>query len=107
MKFQLSRSSLRLPNEPSRVNITLTHLRTTLNLNPLETPSLGYYTRKKLAAHQTRVELKEGIAITRRVYNRNVPDFEDVWGKYGERIETFGYGMYLKIIACREVVHSS
>jgi len=57
-----------------------------------------YYTRKKLTAHQTQVELKEGIAIARRVYSKNVPDAEDVWGKYGEKIETFGYGMYSKII---------
>jgi len=62
------------------------------------TETKAYYTRKKLTAHQVRVELEEGIAIARRVYNRNVPDFEDVWREYGERIETFGYGMYSKII---------
>jgi len=67
--------------------------------NHIELRKTGaYYTNKKLTAHQARIELKEGIEIARKVYGKNVRDFEDVWSEYGERIETFGYGMYSKVV---------
>jgi ubiquinone/menaquinone biosynthesis C-methylase UbiE len=58
----------------------------------------AYYTHKKLTTHQAITELKEGIEIARKVYGKDVPDFKDVWDRYGKKIEAFGYGMYSKIV---------
>jgi hypothetical protein len=58
----------------------------------------AYYTNKKLTANQAMIELKEGIEIARNVYGKDVQDFQDVWDRYGNKIEAFGYGMYSKII---------
>ena len=57
-----------------------------------------YYTNKKLTTNQAITELKEGIEIARRVYGRYILDFEDVWDRYGQKIKTFGYGMYSKTV---------
>jgi len=57
----------------------------------------AYYTNK-LTTNQAIIELKEGIEIARKVYGKDVPDFEDVWDRYGEKIEAFGYGMYSKTV---------
>lgn len=43
-------------------------------------------------------ELKEGIEIVRRIYGKKVPEFREVWERYGKKIEAFGYGMYSKIV---------
>ena len=56
-----------------------------------------YSTRLKMTAEQTKVELEEGIEIARTIYGREVPDFEEVWEKYGSTIERHGYGMYSQI----------
>ncbi len=58
----------------------------------------SYYTGKKLTPNQAKIELKEGIEIARKVYGKDVPDFQDVWHKYGNKIENFGYGMYSKTV---------
>ncbi|MEA2089202.1 MAG: class I SAM-dependent methyltransferase [Thermoproteota archaeon] len=58
----------------------------------------AYYTNKKLTAKQATIELKEGIEIARNIYGKAVPEFKDVWGRYGKKIEAFGYGMYSKIV---------
>jgi len=58
----------------------------------------AYYTGKRLTADQARIELSEGLEIARRIYGRKVPSFEEVWGRYGKRIEASGYGMYSKTI---------
>lgn len=58
----------------------------------------AYYTNKKLTANQAKIELRDGIQIARRIYGREVPSFKKVWDRYGKRIETFGYGMYSKIV---------
>jgi len=58
----------------------------------------AYYTKKKLTANQTKIELSEGIEIARKIYGREVPSFEEVWDRYGKTIEAFGYGMYSKIV---------
>jgi ubiquinone/menaquinone biosynthesis C-methylase UbiE len=58
----------------------------------------AYYTNKKLTANQAMIELKEGIEIARNIYSKDVPDFQDVWDRYGNKIEAFGYGMYSKTI---------
>lgn len=57
-----------------------------------------YFTHKKMTANQTKTEFKDGIEIARKIYSKNVPSFEEIWDKYGEKIETFGYGMYSKIV---------
>ena len=57
-----------------------------------------YFTDKKLTASQAKTELKEGIEIARRIYGKKVPEFREVWDKYGKKIEVFGYGMYSKIV---------
>jgi ubiquinone/menaquinone biosynthesis C-methylase UbiE len=57
-----------------------------------------YSTNKKLTAKQTRVELKDGIEIARKIYGKTIPEFKDVWNRYKKRIESFGYGMYSKIV---------
>jgi len=58
----------------------------------------AYYTNKKLTKDQAIIELKEGIEITRRVYGKDVPDFQEVWNRYRNKNEAFGYGMYSKIV---------
>ena len=58
----------------------------------------AFLTNKKMTANQTRTEIKDGIEIASRIYGREVPSFEEVWAKYGDRIETSGYGMYSKIV---------
>ena len=57
-----------------------------------------YYTNKKLTPKQAMTELKEGIEIARKVYDKDVPNFKDVWEKYGSEIKSFGYGMYSKVV---------
>jgi ubiquinone/menaquinone biosynthesis C-methylase UbiE len=57
-----------------------------------------FCTDKKLTPSQTIIELKEGIEIARKVYGKDIPDFEDVWDRYAEKIEAFGYGMYSKTV---------
>ena len=58
----------------------------------------AFFTNKKMSANQTKTEIKDGIEIARRIYGRKVPTFEEVWAKYGNRIEASGYGMYAKIV---------
>ncbi|MDH5200551.1 MAG: class I SAM-dependent methyltransferase [Candidatus Bathyarchaeota archaeon] len=57
----------------------------------------SYRTGLKMTADQTRTELREGIKIAREIYHRDVPDFAEVWQRYGPTIERHGYGMYSKI----------
>lgn len=63
------------------------------------TGSEAYFTRKKMTAAQTEVEIKDGIEIARRIYCRRVPAFGEVWRRFGKSIETYGYGMYSKVVA--------
>lgn len=58
----------------------------------------AYFTNKKLTASQAKTELKKGIEIARRIYVKKVPEFREVWDKYGKKIDAFGYGMYSKIV---------
>jgi len=58
----------------------------------------AFFTRKKMTANQTKIEFKDGIKIARKIYGRRVPAFNSVWKKYGKNIETYGYGMYSKIV---------
>jgi ubiquinone/menaquinone biosynthesis C-methylase UbiE len=58
----------------------------------------AFYTNKKLTVNQAVIELKEGIEIAKKVYGKKTTDFELVWNRYGEKIETFGYGMYSKTV---------
>jgi ubiquinone/menaquinone biosynthesis C-methylase UbiE len=57
----------------------------------------AYCTGSKMTATQTRKELVDGIRIARNTYSREVSDFEEVWRRYGPRIEKHGYGMYSKV----------
>jgi len=57
----------------------------------------SYFTGSKMTADQTRTELIDGIRIAREIYGREVPNFEEVWERYGPAIERSGYGMYSKI----------
>jgi ubiquinone/menaquinone biosynthesis C-methylase UbiE len=57
-----------------------------------------YSSNKKLTAKQTKVELTDGIEIARKIYGKIIPEFKDVWNRYQKRIESFGYGMYSKIV---------
>lgn len=57
----------------------------------------SYSTGLKMTAAQTRMELKDGIKIAKDIYGMDVPDFEEVWKRYGPTIERHGYGMYSKI----------
>jgi len=59
---------------------------------------ITHYTHRKLTSNQAMTELREGIEIARKIYLKNVPDLADVWDRYGERIEAFGYGMYSKTV---------
>ncbi len=59
--------------------------------------SKSYSTGVKMTADQTRTELMDGIRIAREIYKRNVPEFDEVWRKYGPIIERHGYGMYSNI----------
>lgn len=58
----------------------------------------AYLTNKKLTADQAKTELREGIEIARKIYGKKISPFKEVWDKHGKNIETFGYGMYSKII---------
>jgi len=58
----------------------------------------AYFTHKKMTANQTKTEFKDGIEIASKIYGREVPSFREVWDKYGKTIESFGYGMYSKIV---------
>jgi len=58
----------------------------------------AYYTHKKMTSSQTKTEIQDGIEITRKIYNRKAPSFNEVWNKYGKKIEAVGYGMYSKIV---------
>jgi len=58
----------------------------------------AFFTRKKLTANQTKIEFKDGIKIARTIYGKKVPSFQTVWQKYRKKIETYGYGMYSKIV---------
>lgn len=57
----------------------------------------SYNTGQKMTATQTKRELRDGIEIARKIYKKKVPDFEEVWKRYGPMIERYGYGMYSKI----------
>jgi len=57
----------------------------------------SYITGSKMTADQTKTELIDGIRIAREVYRREVPNFEEVWERYGPTIERNGYAMYSKI----------
>jgi ubiquinone/menaquinone biosynthesis C-methylase UbiE len=59
----------------------------------------AYRTHKKLTARQARTELREGLQIAGKIYDTRFPSFEEVWISYGKSIQTFGYGMYSKIIS--------
>ncbi|MFB0558244.1 MAG: class I SAM-dependent methyltransferase, partial [Candidatus Bathyarchaeia archaeon] len=59
--------------------------------------SKSYGTGAKMTASQTMTELMDGIRIAREIYKRDVPEFDEVWSKYGPSIERHGYGMYSKI----------
>ena len=54
----------------------------------------SYSTCLKMTAKQTKTELRDGLEICKEVYGRDVPDFEEVWQRYGPLIEEHGYGMY-------------
>jgi len=54
-------------------------------------------TGAKLTAEQAETELRDGIPIAREIYGMAVPDFEEVWERYGPGIEEHGYGMYSEI----------
>lgn len=56
-----------------------------------------YTTGRKMTAEQTKKELRDGIEIAGDIYNRDPPNFEEVWRRYGPIIERHGYGMYSKI----------
>jgi len=58
----------------------------------------AYYTNKKLTKNQAMVELREGMEIARKIYGKDIPIFQEVWNRYGNKIEAFGYGMYSKIV---------
>jgi ubiquinone/menaquinone biosynthesis C-methylase UbiE len=58
----------------------------------------AFYTNKKLTIDQAIIELKEGIEIARKIYGKEIPDSKNVWDRYGEKIEAFGYGMYSKTV---------
>ena len=58
----------------------------------------AYLTNKKLTASQAKIELREGTEIARKICGKKISPFKEVWDKHGKNIETFGYGMYSKII---------
>jgi len=58
----------------------------------------AYFTYKKLTASQAKTELREGTEIARKIYGKKISPFKEVWDKHGKNIETYGYGMYSKII---------
>jgi len=54
-------------------------------------------TGAKMTAEQAETELRDGIPLAREIYGMEVPDFEEVWERYGPGIEEHGYGMYSEI----------
>lgn len=66
--------------------------------NAILTETRVYLTNKKLTAGQAKIELEDGLAIARKIYGIKVSSIREVWDNYGKRMETFGYGMYSKIV---------
>ena len=58
-----------------------------------------YCSNRKLTASQARIELREGLQIARKIYDKRVPSFKEAWISYGESIQAYGYGMYSKIVS--------
>jgi SAM-dependent methyltransferase len=56
-----------------------------------------YQTGVKMTTCQARTEIMDGIPIAREIYGREVPDFEEIWERYGPTIEHHGYAMYSKV----------
>jgi ubiquinone/menaquinone biosynthesis C-methylase UbiE len=56
-----------------------------------------YQTGVKMTTSQAQTEIMDGIPIAREIYGREVPDFEEIWGRYGPIIERCGYAMYSKV----------
>ncbi len=71
--------------------------------NTTLTDSRVYLTNKKLTARQTKIELEEGLTIARKIYGIKISSIREVWDKYGKKIETFGYGMYSKIVMLQAI----
>jgi cyclopropane fatty-acyl-phospholipid synthase-like methyltransferase len=59
--------------------------------------SKPYLTGVKMTAGQARTEIMDGIPIAREIYSREVPDFEEIWERFGPTIERHGYAMYSKV----------
>jgi ubiquinone/menaquinone biosynthesis C-methylase UbiE len=57
-----------------------------------------YYTGKKLTPEQAKSEIRFAIKYDPKIYGVTTPSFEDVWAKFGQRIEKNGLGHYSKVV---------
>jgi len=57
-----------------------------------------YYTGKKLTPEQAKAEIRFAIKTDPKIYGIATPSFDEVWAKFGHRIEENGLGHYSKVI---------
>ena len=56
-----------------------------------------YYTGKKLTSKQIKEEIEFACNNVQKIYGIETPTFEDVWDRFGQRIEKHGSGHYSKV----------
>lgn len=58
-----------------------------------------YYTGKKLTPEQAKEEIKFACVNVPKIYSIETPIFQDVWKRYGKKIEEHGLGHCSKVVA--------
>ena len=58
----------------------------------------AYYTGKKLTPEQAKEEIEFACENVPKIYGIDTPPFDEVWEKFGERIEKHGMGHYSKVV---------
>ncbi|UCD95199.1 MAG: class I SAM-dependent methyltransferase [Candidatus Zixiibacteriota bacterium] len=57
-----------------------------------------YHAGKKLTPEQARTEIKFACEFTPKIYGIKAASFEEVWNRYGGKIEKHGLGHYSKVV---------
>ena len=65
------------------------------NFQPIRRRS--YYTGKKLTPEQARAEIRFACKTDPKIYGISTPPFEEIWARFGRRIEKHGMGYYSKV----------
>lgn len=58
----------------------------------------SYYTGKKLTSEQAREEIRFACENVPKIYEVKTPSFEEVWSRFGTKIEEHGLGHYSKVV---------